>query len=111
MPAWVETVIVALPYIERIAKYALPVFRKKTAASGEDPQQQQARQIEELQAAVTANAEHVRALAQQLQAALLAVEQAAQDGAAARRRLRWTLAALAVVSVAALVLALLALRR
>lgn len=110
MPAWIDTLIVALPYIERIAKYALPVFRKKPAADA-DPLQQQARQIEELQAAVTANAEHVRALAQQLQTALLALEQAAQETFAARRRLRWTLAGLTAVSVVALVLALLALRR
>jgi NAD-specific glutamate dehydrogenase len=110
MPAgWMSALGTALPYIESIAKIALPVFRQRRSdkAAAESLQ----RQIEELQTAVTHNAEHVRALAQQLQTTITALEQAGVELAEAQRRQqRWALVALGL-GAAALVLALVALLR
>ncbi|MHB9051968.1 MAG: chemotaxis protein [Thiomonas delicata] len=107
MPAsWLAAINAALPYIDSIAKIALPAFgqRKSSREANEDTH----RQLAELQTAVTHNAEHVRELAVQLQAALSALEQAAAEAAAAQRRLRLlVMAALALAGVAiALALAL-----
>jgi hypothetical protein len=110
MPAsWITAVNAALPYIESVAKIALPVFRQRR--SDREAAETQQRQIEELQTAVTHNAEHVRALAQQLQTTIAALEQAGIELAAAQRRQKyWTLAALGL-GAAAVVLALVALLR
>lgn len=110
MPAaWMSTLGAALPYIESIAKIALPVFRQRR--SDKQAAESLQRQIEELQTAVTHNAEHVRALAQQLQTTITALEQAGAELAEAQRRQqRWALAALGLGAVA-LVLALAALLR
>ncbi|MCE1162850.1 MAG: chemotaxis protein, partial [Thiomonas sp.] len=75
MPAtWMTAIGAALPYIESVAKLALPVFKQRK--SDKEAAESQQRQIEELQTAVTHNAEHVRALAQQLQTTMTALEQA-----------------------------------
>jgi gas vesicle protein len=99
----------ALPYIESVAKLALPVFKqRKSDKEAADTQQ---KQIEELQTAVTHNAEHVRALAQQLQTTVTALEQAGlQLAEAQRKQQRWAALALSLGAVA-LVLALAALLR
>ena len=106
MPAsWLAAINAALPYLDSIAKIALPVFgqRKSNKEANEDTH----RQLVELQTAVTQNAEHVRELAVQLQAALSALEQAVAEAAAAQRRLRvLVMAALALAGIA-LALALL----
>ena len=99
----------ALPYIESVAKLALPVFKQRK--SDKEAAESQQRQIEELQTAVTHNAEHVRALAQQLQTTMTALEQAGIQLAQAQRRVqRWALLALAL-GAGALVLAVVALLR
>ncbi|MGE0073230.1 MAG: chemotaxis protein, partial [Thiomonas sp.] len=96
----------ALPYVESIAKIAVPVFKQRKAEA--DATQ---KQIEELQAAVTHNAELLRALAQQLQTTVAALEQAGVQLAQTQQRLqRWTLAA-ALLGAAALGLAAWALLR
>ncbi|WP_298292538.1 chemotaxis protein [Thiomonas sp.] len=97
MPAsWMSALGAALPYVESIAKIALPVFRQRKAEA--DAVQ---KQIEELQAAVTHNAEHVRALAQQLQTTVAALEQAGVQLAQMQQRLqRWSLAAAGLAAVA-----------
>jgi sensor c-di-GMP phosphodiesterase-like protein len=99
----------ALPYIESVAKLALPVFKqRKSDKEAADTQQ---KQIEELQTAVTHNAEHVRALAQQLQTTVTALEQAGlQLAEAQRKQQRWAALALAL-GIVALLLALAALLR
>jgi sensor c-di-GMP phosphodiesterase-like protein len=99
----------ALPYIESVAKLALPVFKqRKSDKEAADTQQ---KQIEELQTAVTHNAEHVRALAQQLQTTVTALEQAGlQLAEAQHKQQRWAALALGLGAVA-LVLALAALLR
>lgn len=100
MPAsWLAAINAALPYLDSIAKIALPVFgqRKSSREASEDTH----RQLVELQTAVTHNAEHVRELAVQLQAALSALEQAVAEAAAAQRRMRvLVMAALALAGVA-----------
>lgn len=110
MPAtWMTAIGAALPYIESVAKLALPVFKQRK--SDKEAAESQQRQIEELQTAVTHNAEHVRALAQQLQTTMTALEQAGIQLAQAQRRVqRWALLALAL-GAGALVLAVVALLR
>ncbi|SBP86892.1 conserved hypothetical protein [Thiomonas delicata] len=104
MPAsWLAAINAALPYIDSIAKIALPAFgqRKSSREANEDTH----RQLAELQTAVTHNAEHVRELAVQLQAALSALEQAAAEAAAAQRRLRLLLNVVGALALLAVVLA------
>ena len=110
MPAtWMTAIGAALPYIESVAKLALPVFKQRK--SDKEAAESQQRQIEELQTAVTHNAEHVRALAQQLQTTMTALEQAGLQLAQAQRRVqRWAQLALAL-GAGALVLAVVALLR
>ncbi|WP_079417608.1 chemotaxis protein [Thiomonas intermedia] len=110
MPAtWMTAIGAALPYIESVAKLALPVFKQRK--SDKEAAESQQRQIEELQTAVTHNAEHVRALAQQLQTTMTALEQAGMQLAHAQRRVqRWALLALAL-GVGALVVSAVALLR
>ena len=109
MPGWITAIGAALPYIESVAKLALPVFKQRM--SDKETGDQQTRQIEELQAAVTHNAEHVRALAQQLQTALLALEHAGAEVAASQRRLRVALWIVGLLAALSLLLATVALTR
>jgi hypothetical protein len=103
MPAsWLAAINTALPYIESLAKVALPVFGRKQAKEAADASQQQ---LLELQTAVTHNAEHVRELAVQLQQALGALEQAGVELAAVQRRQRHWLGATLALAVLAVVLA------
>lgn len=65
------------PYVAQIAKEALPAFTPRPAAIAKsDPVI--ARQIEELQAAATQNAESVQLLAEKLQQAMEGIEATAQ---------------------------------
>ena len=106
---WMTAIGAALPYIESVAKIALPVFKQRK--SDKEAADSQQKQIEELQTAVTHNAEHVRALAQQLQTTVTALEQAGlQLAEAQRRQQRWAALALAL-GIVALLLALAALLR
>lgn len=106
---WMTAISAALPYIESVAKLALPVFKQRQ--SDKEAADTQQKQIEELQTAVTHNAEHVRALAQQLQTTVTALEQAGlQLAEAQRKQQRWAALALSLGAVA-LVLALAALLR
>ncbi len=63
MPAWLPAVKAVLPYVAQIVTAAIPVFTKKDKAGTDDV----ARQIAELQDAVTHNAESLKILAAQLQ--------------------------------------------
>jgi len=65
------------PYLAQIATAAIPAFTSKPAATKDDGVI--ARQIEELQAAVTQNAESIHMLAEKLQQAIEGVEVAAQE--------------------------------
>jgi arginine/ornithine N-succinyltransferase beta subunit len=69
---------VVAPYVAQIAAAAIPAFTSKPAEFAKiDPVI--AKQIEELQAAATQNAESVHVLAENLQQAIQGIEAAAQD--------------------------------
>jgi hypothetical protein len=65
------------PYIAQVATAAIPVFTSKPEAAKADPIL--TRQIEELQAAASQNAQSVHVLAENLQQAMQEIERAAQE--------------------------------
>lgn len=65
------------PYIAEVARTAIPAFTAKPALTRADPVI--AKQIEELQAAATHNAESIHVLAEKLQVAIQNIEKAAQE--------------------------------
>ena len=68
-----------LPYLGPIADAVIPVFTAKKTAEAAKTDPVIARQIEELQAAATQNAQSIRVLAEQLQQAMQGIETAAED--------------------------------
>lgn len=77
MVAWLPVLKASLPYITQVVSVAIPAFTSKPESSKADPVV--AKQIEELQLAVTKNAESVRGLAEQLQETIRGLEAAAAD--------------------------------
>lgn len=66
------------PYVAQVATAAIPAFTSKPAETAKtDPLI--AKQIEELQAAVTQNAQSIHVLAEKLQQTIQGIESAAQD--------------------------------
>lgn len=66
------------PYVAKVATAAIPAFTSKPEENAKiDPVT--AKQIEELQAAATQNAESIHVLAEKLQQAIEYIESAAQD--------------------------------
>lgn len=65
------------PYLAQVATAAIPAFTAKPEAEKVDPVL--TRQIEELQAATVHNAESIHLLAEKMQQAILALEQAAEE--------------------------------
>ena len=65
------------PYIADIARTAIPAFTSKPGQAKTDPVV--AKQIEELQAAATRNAESIHVLAEKLQVTIQNIEAAAQE--------------------------------
>lgn len=106
MAAWlVPALKVVLSNLPTIASVAVPVFTRRSAEAANQAQLVQ-QQIAELQAAASQNAQNVKALAEQLQGTVAALQQAA---AIAETRLRraWLLCLAAVgVSVVSLAAAL-----
>ena len=87
MAAWFGPAIKAiLPYVSSIVAAALPVFT--TRKSNEDAAQRELlqKQIDELQAAASQNAVHIKALAEQMQKTVAALEQGAALAEARFRR-------------------------
>lgn len=72
MPAWLPLLKASLPYITQIVATAAPAF---TAKRSTDPVVTQ--QIEELQEAVTNNAESIQLLAEKLQQTIQGIDEAA----------------------------------
>jgi len=102
MAAWFLPALKAvLPHVGTIISVAAPVFTKRSAEAANQAQLVQ-QQIAELQAAAAQNAEHVKALAEQLQGTVGALHQAA---AIAETRLRraWLLC-LAAIGLSAVTL-------
>jgi hypothetical protein len=104
MAAIVPILKALLPHVTQIATIAIPAFTKKPPVATVDPVV--ARQIEELQAAVTHNAESIQVLAEQLQRSLEGIDQGAAVLQAEIVRLRRVVWIVGGVAVAALVLAL-----
>lgn len=75
MAAIVPILKALLPHITQIASIAIPAFTKKPPVAPIDPIV--ARQIEELQAAVTHNAESIHVLAEKLQQSIVGIDQGA----------------------------------
>ena len=108
MAAWLIPALKAvLPHVGTIISAAVPAFTKKktdTAANQTLLQQQ----IAELQTAASQNAAHIKALAEQLQTTVAALENAALI---AQKKLRWVVLfclVAAALSALALYVALLA---
>ena len=113
MPSWLLPIVkLLLPHVGDIVAAAKPTFTKRK--SGDAVVEQGAlvpQQIAELQAAVSENATHIKELAEQLRLTVIAIEQGA---AAAEKRVRriYALAlTAALLSFAALCIALYALMR
>jgi DNA-directed RNA polymerase sigma subunit (sigma70/sigma32) len=106
MAVWLVPALKAiLPHVATIISVAVPVFTKKSAATGDAAAVQQ--QITELQAATSQNAAHVRELAEQLQKTVMALEHAASLAEARLRKVVLLCLGAVAVSVIALGLALL----
>lgn len=88
------------PYIAEVARTAIPAFTAKPALTKADPVV--AKQIEELQAAATHNAESIHVLAEKLQVAIQNIEKAAQEAQKQVARFRMMLYGSLVCSIVAL---------
>ncbi|BBP02363.1 hypothetical protein [Sulfuriferula nivalis] len=65
------------PYLAQVATAAIPAFTFKPAAAKSDPVVE--RQIEELQAAATQNAQSIHVLAEKIQQAMQDIENAVEE--------------------------------
>ena len=111
MAPWIIPALKAvLPHVGDIVSAAKPVFTKKKPEGPLDDREQQ-QQINELQAAASQNAAHIRELAAQLQSTVGALEKTAELAEARLRRAVMFCAVSVALSVIALVVAALALLR
>jgi hypothetical protein len=107
MPAWLIPALKAvLPHVGTIVSVAAPAFTRMRSGATDNPDTVQ-KQIAELQAAASQNAENIRELAAQLQNTVKALEQAAVIAEARQRRLMLLGAGAISLSAIALVLVLL----
>lgn len=87
MPAWLIPALKAvLPHVGTIVSVAAPAFTRKKADAADNQAALLQQQIAELQTAATQNAKHIRELAEQLQAMVTALEQAAAMAETRHRR-------------------------
>jgi hypothetical protein len=100
MAAWLPVIKASLPYVTQIVTAAIPAFTSKPGNT--PPDEVVPKQIEELQAAVTHNAEAVKGLATQLKETIEAIDQSAVrlEAELARQR-RMTLLAVIIAAVSA----------
>lgn len=106
MAAWFIPALKAiLPHVGTIISVAAPVFTRKSADAANQAQLVQ-QQIAELQAAAAQNAGSIKALAEQLQGTVAALEQAAAIAEAKLRRAFLTCVTATLVSAATLGIAL-----
>ena len=107
MAAWMLPALkVILPHVGTIINAAKPVFSRKTAGVDKPVP---AEQIAELQAAITQNADHIKALAEQLQKTVAVLEQQAEAVEARLKRAYIACGVAVLVSVIAAGIALAAL--
>jgi len=102
MAAWLPVIKASLPYVTQIVTAAIPAFTSKPPNA--PPDEIVPKQIEELQAAVTHNAEAVKSLATQLKDTLEVLEQSGRrlETELARQR-RMTLLAVAIAVISAVI--------
>ncbi len=102
MAAWLIPALKAvLPHVGTIISAASPVFTRKKADVASNPASAPQGQIEELQAAASQNAAHIKALAAQLQSTVTALERAALISDRKFQRLQWLCVVAAGLSVLA----------
>ncbi|MDP2383637.1 MAG: hypothetical protein Q8N00_12625 [Nitrospirota bacterium] len=107
MPAWLFPLVKAvLPHIGTIVSAAAPVFTRKSAATATNQPELLQQQITELQAATSKNDAHIKELAEQIQHALLAMEQGASIAARRHQQMYFLCFAATILSVVALCIAL-----
>ena len=109
MAAFLPALKIALPYITQIVTAAVPMFTSRP--SGGKADEVVPRQIQELQSAVTQNAETVRGLALQMKETMEGVDQAAAAMQAQIRALRLLAFCSLALAVAALLVAGVAISR
>jgi hypothetical protein len=102
MAAWLPVIKATLPYVTQIVTAAIPAFTPKPG--GENRDEVVAKQIAELQTAVTHNAESLKALALQLKETIEGIEAgAASLQTELARQRRMTAAAVVTAAICALV--------
>lgn len=99
MAAWIPALQAILPYVAQVVAVALPVFTRRTGRDRDEDLV--GRQIQELQAAVTQNAQSLNVLAEQLRQTIATLD-------AGALRLDRQLRALRRLCVAALLLSVVA---
>ncbi|MGE5524252.1 MAG: hypothetical protein ACM3SS_11085 [Rhodospirillaceae bacterium] len=105
MPGWVLPALKAiLPHVGTIVEAAKPVFRRATSGGEAKPTVEE--QIAEVQAAITQNADHIKALAEQLQKTVAVLEQEAETTRQQLKRAHLMCAVALVVSLTAVGIAL-----
>jgi hypothetical protein len=108
MAGWVLPALKAiLPHVGTIVEAAKPVFRRASGAG--EAKQTVEEQIAEVQLAITQNADHIKALAEQLRKTVTVLEQEAETTRAKLKRayaLGWLALACSVVSTAMAAVAL-----
>lgn len=108
MAGWVLPALKAiLPHVGTIVEAAKPVFRRSGGSGEGKPAADE--QIAELQAAVTQNADHIKALAEQLRKTVTVLEQEAETTRATLKRAYRFGGAAFVLALAAAAVALYAL--
>lgn len=100
MAAWLPILKAALPYVAQIVTAAIPAFTAKSDVNKTDPLV--AQQIEELQTAVTKNAESIHVLAEKLQQTIQGIESAAMALQKQMVVFKILLIATTVISIAAM---------
>jgi len=110
MASWILPALRAvLPHVKTIYDTAAPVFTKKKAETAPDPTVLLQQQISELQAAAAQNTTHVKELAAQLQSTVAALQEAATLAEHRLRRVTIIAAVAGAISVASLLLGVVAL--
>lgn len=109
MAAWLPLLKASLPYVTQIVTAALPVFTPK--AGKPDSKDLIEKQVAELQAAVTQNAEAIRLLAAELKQTIEGIAAAGQAQQQEIKALRRLVAASSVTAILAAGMAIWALLR
>jgi hypothetical protein len=106
MAVWLPILKASLPYVTQIVATAIPAFTSKPAIARPDDEVQ--KQIAELQAAVTKNAESVQSLAMQLKVALEGIDTGAIELQKEMQKLRRMAAGAIIIAAVSSVVTILA---